>query len=196
MRCTGLVCSLVAAHVCLFLGAPPAAAFGSHRAHGAPEPEREGAFEFGQAITVVIQMNGHVRITEDILHGLHALHTAYSGVFHRVVFTGQDRPSALQSHIDWTPCEHPWMFFSLCLSYVMAEFPAPEGGGHLFIGDDTLFDPCRLAELDLGKFWSPTLELVPYTPGIREDGWGEAPAALRMLACCACSCSTWAMPCS
>ncbi len=161
---------------------------GSHRVHGAPESEQEGAFEFGRNITVVIQVNGHVRITEDILHALHVLHSAYSGVFHRVVFTGQARPIELQSHIDWTPCEHPWMFFSLCLSYAMAEFPAPEGGGHLFIGDDTLFDPCQLAELDPAKFWSPTLELVPYTPHAAEDSWGEAPAAPRMLTYHACSC--------
>jgi hypothetical protein len=123
-----------------------------------------------------------VRIDDNVLVALHALHGAYSGVFGRVVFTGQGRPPGLQPHIDWTPCEHPWMFFSLCLAYVMAEFPGdPDGGGFLFIGDDTLLDPCRLAELDPTKFWTPPLQLVPYAAGTPEDDdWGAhlLPASL------------------
>ena len=158
-------------------------------------------------VTVVIQINNHVHINDDIVHTLHALHAAYSGVFGRVVFTGQGRPQVgvwcrrhlssihaqgygpgeglchgptscarsqgLHAHVDWTVCEHFWTFFSLCLSYAMAEFPQPVGGGgYLFIGDDVIFDPCRLAELDPNKFWSPQLHLRDYTFGeVPDAGW-------------------------
>ena len=43
-----------------------------------------------------MQVNSHVRVDDEALAELHALHAAYSGVFGRVVFTGQGRPGALQ----------------------------------------------------------------------------------------------------
>ena len=41
-----------------------------------------------------MQVNSHVRVDDEALAELHALHAAYSGVFGRVVFTGQGRPGS------------------------------------------------------------------------------------------------------
>ena len=133
------------------------------------ELHRHSAFHTARSITVVININQHVEVNLAVVH---TLHSAYAGVFHRVVFTGQSRPKGLNSAVLWTPCEHPWIYFSLCLSYAMAEHPETSDGGFLFIGDDTIFDPCRLSQLDGRKFWTPRLWPIPYQPGVREDYWG------------------------
>ena len=94
-----------------------------------------------KAVTVVVNFNMHNQVNLEVVQ---TLHSAYSAVFHRVVFTGQDRPEGLDRAISWSSCEFEWTFFSLCLAYTMAEYPEAREGGYIFIGDDSvrLMEPC------------------------------------------------------
>ena len=185
-----------------------------------------------RAVTVVVNFNQHNGVNLEVVH---ALHTAYSAAFHRVVFTGQDRPDGVESTIAWSSCEFEWTFFSLCLAYTMAEYPEAPEGGYIFVGDDSVrpeasclersgaahvqlrclaaactaaqrrlllrspassmtatalqertdrgkhhvqvMDPCRMASLNLTKFWTPPLQLVPNKREDRDtSAWCKPPA--------------------
>ncbi len=95
----------------------------------------EVSHNLSNAVTVVVNFNMHNPVKLEVVR---MLHTAYSAAFHRVVFTGQERPAALDEGITWTHCEFQWTFFSLCLAYTMAEYPEAREGGYIFIGDDTV----------------------------------------------------------
>ena len=64
------------------------------------------------------------------------------------------------------------------------------GGGYLFMADDTIIDPCRLAQLDPSKFWTPALRLRPYSPGNPPDPYWRAhlpPCNLPCTTLCCCT---------
>ena len=81
---------------------------------------------FSSGITVVVNFNSHNAVHLEVVRLLDNLYTT---VFHQVVFTGQQRPEALDPHIRWANCEEPWTFFHLCLVYAMVEFPESSSGG-------------------------------------------------------------------
>ena len=93
------------------------------------------------SVTVVVNFNMHNVVQLEVVQ---LLHTAYSAAFHRVVFTGQDRPTGLDRAILWSSCEFEWTYFSLCLAYTMAEWPESRQGGYIFVADDSVraMHPC------------------------------------------------------
>jgi hypothetical protein len=79
------------------------------------------------------------------------------------------RPEGLKPHIKWSDCELHWTRFELCLAYAMMEYPESPEGGYVFVGDDTLFDPCQMEKLNRSKFWTPELSLISE----KDSQWGE-----------------------
>ena len=135
---------------------------------------QQGKQKPDEKITIVVNFNKHIDVR---LESVHMLHAAYSAAYHRVVFTGL-RPQGLSDHINWTECDIDWTLFELCLVYAMLEYPEAIDGGYIYVGDDTVVDPCQLQQLDRSNFWSPELHLVD---AAHKEGWGASLFVLPVL---------------
>lgn len=114
------------------------------------------AWTYLPTITLVVMLNkpyvGYQYVVQ-------MLHDRYMSAFGRVVFTGLANPNDIAQGITWVPCEGAGGFLMhKCLAHVMETY-RPEllhsGGGYLMIGDDTVFDLCKIRQLNTSRIWLP-----------------------------------------
>lgn len=123
-------------------------------------------------MTLIVSFNRDTIVAS--LEVITLLHTQYSPLFHEVIFTGQDAPSNLPMHIKWSDCEFDWVANYLCFGETMLEALAQKkpSRGYLFIGDDTIFDPCMFSDYNLSRPWAAPIAMANTSAEQRvASGW-------------------------
>jgi hypothetical protein len=117
-----------------------------------PAPRTPRAWRRYRDIVLVINFNiayAGWRETYEILM------EAYRPLFSKIVITGfASRPPELPASQLFSSCEGgrgAWQY--ACFANVMQEHPAPAGGGFLILGDDTLINPCQMADFNTSRIW-------------------------------------------